>query len=116
MFKKHRLIHTIEMTQTIKSIYEVGYGIPLLCLIQEKSGADSELGLNEAHKTLMHLCPSFNSFRSYVLRLVKIGIIELKISQFKKNKKTLQKGPAFVEEIFMKIKLLQLFLFCNNSL
>ena len=100
LVKKHILIYNIEMTQKIKSIYEVGYGIPLLCLIQEKIEADRELGLSEAHITLMHLCPSFNSFRSYVLRLVELGIIELKISQFKKNKKVLEKGPAFVEEIF----------------
>ena len=84
----------------MKLIYEVGYGIPLLCLIQEKIRADSELGFNEAHKTLIHLCPSFNSFRNYVLRLVRLEIIELNISQFKKNKKILEKGPAFVEEIF----------------
>ena len=92
--------YNLEMTRKFKQIFEVGYGVPLLCLIYEKNEANVELGLSEAHRTFVHLCPGFNSFRNFVLRLVVLQIIELKTSRFKKNKKILVKGSNFVEEMF----------------
>ena len=99
MSEKYQININLELTFKHKDIFQVGYGIVLLYLIHEKIENGGELGLTEAHRSLIHLCPTFNSFRVFVSRLVEKKIIVLEVSQSKKNKKILTKGPKFINEI-----------------
>ena len=100
----HLIFHQVHPKPEHRVVYEEGYGILLICLIYESNLAQDELGLNDAHRHFLDLCPTFGSFRSFVTRLEAKGIIKLNTSRQKKNKKILIQGPKFPLEIFLSQK------------
>jgi len=98
------IFHQVHSKPKHRVVYEEGYGILLICLIYESNLVQDELGLNDAHRHFIDLCPTFGSFRRFVTRLEAKGIIKLNTSRLKKNKKIFMQGPNFPLEIFFSQK------------